>query len=329
MGKQIIYSATKPTGELTIGNYLGAIKNWIKMQDEYDCYFCIANLHAHTIDLSAEFVREKTMKQFAMFLACGLDPNKSVMYVQSMVKEHCELCWLLNCNTMMGEASRMTQYKDHVAKGERGITTALFTYPILMAADIVLFNSNIVPVGEDQVQHVELTRDIANRFNNRFGATFVVPKAVVPKVGARIKGLLNPTAKMGKSGDDLNNVISLEDSDEVIIKKFKRAVTDSLGEIKFDEENQPGVGNLLTIISACEEKGIEEIVNELKGQGYGALKARASEAVIKVLTPIREKYNYYLSHRDELLDIMKMGAKKAEVIAKETLDRAKTNMGLL
>jgi len=229
----------------------------------------------------------------------------------------------------MGEASRMTQYKDHVAKGEKGISTALFTYPILMASDIVLFNANIVPVGEDQVQHVELTRDIVNRFNNRFGGTFVVPKAVIPKVGARIKGLLNPTAKMGKSGDDLNNVISLEDTDEIIIKKFKRAVTDSLNEIKFDEENQPGVSNLLTIISACEEKEIQEIVEELKGQGYGALKNRASQAVIKVLTPIREKYNYYLTHRDELLEIMKKGAKKAEVVAKETILRAKSNMGLL
>jgi len=182
-----LYSATKPTGILTIGNYLGAIKNWITMQDEYNCYFCIANLHAHTIELSAEFVRQKTLEQYAMFLACGLDPKKSTIYVQSMVKEHSEICWLLNCNTMMGEASRMTQYKDHVAKGEKSITTALFTYPVLMAGDILLYNTNIVPVGEDQVQHVELTRDIANRFNHRFGDTFVVPK-----VGARIKGLQNP-----------------------------------------------------------------------------------------------------------------------------------------
>jgi len=327
--KKILYSATKPTGELTIGNYLGAIKNWIKMQDEYDCYFCIANLHAHTIDLSAEFVKQKTMKQFAMFLACGLDPDKSVMYVQSMVKEHSELCWLLNCNTMMGEASRMTQYKDHVAKGEKGISTALFTYPILMAADIVLFNTNIVPVGEDQVQHVELTRDIVNRFNNRFGATFVVPKAVVPKVGARIKGLLNPTSKMGKSGDDANNIILLADSDEEIRRKLKRAVTDSLNEIKFDEVNQPGVSNLLTIISACEGKSIDEVVAELKGQGYGALKNRTADAVINTIRPIREKYEYYLSHPEVLLEIMQKGAKKAEAVAKETIERAKNNMGLL
>ena len=232
--KKILYSATKPTGELTIGNYLGAIKNWLKMQQDYNCYFCIANLHSHTIDLSAEFVREKTLKQFAMFLACGLDPEKSIIYVQSMVKEHTELCWLLNCNTMMGEANRMTQFKDHIAKGEKGLTTALFTYPVLMAADILLFNTDIVPVGEDQVQHVELTRDIANRFNNKFGETFIVPKAITPKVGARIKGLLVPTAKMGKSGDDNNNMVLLSDSDEEITRKVKRAVTDSLNQIKFE-----------------------------------------------------------------------------------------------
>lgn len=329
MSKKILYSATKPTGELTIGNYLGAIKNWINMQDEYDCYFCIANLHSHTIELSAEFVREKTMKQFAMFLACGLDPKKSIMYVQSMVKEHSELCWLLNCTTMMGEANRMTQYKDHVAKGDKGLTTALFTYPVLMAADILLFNTHIVPVGEDQVQHVELTRDIANRFNNRFGSTFVVPKAVTPKVGARIKGLLNPTAKMGKSGDDPNNMILLSDGDELITKKLKRAVTDSLNQIKFDEENQPGVSNLLTIISACENKDIDDIVAELSGQGYGALKKRATEAVINTIRPIREKYEYYLANEEELLNIMRYGADKARVVALETINRAKTNMGLI
>lgn len=329
MSKKILYSATKPTGELTIGNYLGAIKNWITLQDEYNCYFCIANLHAHTIELSAEFVREKTIKQFAMFLACGLDPEKLVIYVQSMVKEHSELCWLLNCNTMMGEANRMTQYKDHVAKGEKGLTTALYTYPVLMAADILLFNTHVVPVGEDQVQHVELTRDIANRFNNRFGATFVIPKAVIPKVGAKIKGLLTPTAKMGKSGDDPNNMILLSDSDEVITKKIKRAVTDSLNQIKFDEENQPGVSNLLTMISACENKQIDDVVAELSGQGYGTLKKRATDAIINTIRPIRERYEYYLSHEDELIKIMELGAEKARKVAIETLNRAKTNMGLL
>ncbi len=326
--KKILYSATKPTGDLTIGNYLGAIKNWLDMQEKYQCYFCIANLHSHTIDLSAEYVYEKTINQFAMFLACGLDPNKSVMYVQSMVKEHAELCWLLNCTTMMGEANRMTQYKDHVAKGE-SVTTALFTYPVLMAADILLYDTNIVPVGEDQVQHVELTRDIANRFNYKFGDTFVIPEAVVPKVGARIKGLQNPTSKMGKSGSDINDMILLKDSDEEITRKIKRAVTDSVGEINFDKEKQPGVSNLLTIIASCEGVTVQEVLQDMKGQNYGALKKRATDAVIKIVHPIREKYEYYLSHQDELMSIINMGVPKAEKVAKQTLARAKKNMGLL
>lgn len=327
--KQVLYSATKPTGNLTIGNYLGAIKNWIGLMEKYNCYFCIANLHAHTIDLKAEFVKERTLEQFAMFLACGLNPEKATVYIQSMVSEHTELTWLLNCNTMMGEASRMTQYKDHVAKGEKSITTALFTYPILMAADILLYNTNIVPVGEDQVQHVELARDIANRFNHKFKDTFVIPKAVIPTVGARIKGLQDPTSKMGKSGDDPNNVIYLKDSDEEITRKIKRAVTDSLNNIAYDEKNQPGVSNLLTIISACENKPIEEVINELKVSGYGALKKRTTEAVINVIAPIREKYLELIKNPKKLIEIAEMGAKKAKKVAKVVIRKAKDAMGLI
>lgn len=327
--KKVLYSATKPTGNLTLGNYLGAIKNWLPLQDEYDSYFCIANLHSHTIELTADFVRTKTLEQLATFLACGLDPEKATIYIQSMVSEHTELCWLLNCNTMMGEASRMTQYKDHIAKGEKSITTALFTYPVLMAADILLYNTNIVPVGEDQVQHVELTRDIATRFNYRFGDTFVIPKAVVPKVGARIKGLQNPNAKMGKSDSDPSNNIYLKDTDEDITKKIKRAVTDSLNQIKYDPENQPGVSNLLTIISACEGVSIDAVVSELSGQGYGALKKRATDAVIRVIAPIRERFNYYMSHTDGLMRVAELGAKKAQAVAHETVLRAKAAMGVL
>ncbi len=327
--KKVLYSATKPTGILTLGNYLGAIKNWLPLQDEYSCYFCVANLHAHTVELSASYVYDRTLQQLALFLACGLDPKKSVIYVQSQVKEHSELMWLLNCNTMMGEANRMTQYKDKVAKGVKSLSTALYTYPVLMAADILLYNSNVVPVGEDQVQHVELARDIANRFNHRFGETFVVPKAMVGKVGARIKGLLDPTTKMGKSDDDPNNVIFLTDSDEEITKKIKRAVTDSLNNIAYDEQNQPGVSNLLSIISACENVPIEEVVKSLNGQGYGALKKRATEAVISVVKPIREKFEYYMNNKDELLNIALLGAKKAQKVAIETINKAKSAMGLI
>lgn len=326
---KVLYSATKPTGKLTIGNYIGALRNWKKLQDEYDCYFAIANLHAHTINIDPKYVLENTYEQFAWFLACGLDIEKSCIYVQSMVPEHSEICWLLNCNTMMGEASRMTQYKDHVAKGKESITTALFTYPVLMAGDILLFNTNLVPVGLDQVQHVELARDIAKRFNTRFGKSLVEPNYFIPKVGAKIMGLLNPESKMGKSDDDPNNMIYLQDSEEETAKKIKRAVTDSVGVIQYDVENQPGVANLLTIIAVMEDKTIDEVVESLKGQNYGALKNRTTEAVNNHLRPIREKYKYYMENKEELRALMQKSAEKARVVAKETLQRCKEAMGIL
>ena len=326
---KVLYSATKPTGKLTLGNYIGALQNWKKLQDEYDCYFCIANMHAHTIDINPKFVMDNTYEQFAWFLACGLDPEKACIYVQSMVPEHAEMCWLLNCNTMMGEASRMTQYKDHVAKGEKSITTALFTYPVLMAGDILLFNTSLVPVGQDQVQHVELSRDIAKRFNSRFGKSVIEPNYFIPKVGAKIMGLLNPEGKMGKSDDDPNNIIYLQDSDEDVARKIKRAVTDSVGIIQYDPENQPGVSNLLTIIAVMENKTIEEVVESLSGQNYGALKLRASEAVNNGLRDVREKYKYYMENKDELYAMMQKGADKARIVASETLKRCKDAMGLL
>lgn len=326
---KVLYSATKPTGKLTLGNYIGAISSWLKLQDQYDCYFCIANLHAHTIDISPKIMLENTYEQFAWFLACGLDTEKSCVYVQSMLPEHSEMCWLLNCNTMMGEALRMTQYKDHVAKGKENITTALFTYPVLMAGDILLFNTNIVPVGVDQVQHVELARDIAKRFNSRFGKSVVEPEYFINKVGAKIMGLLDPSSKMGKSDDDSNNVIYLEDSEEEVARKIKRAVTDSVGEIKYDVENQPGVSNLLTIIAIMENKTVEEVVESLKGQNYGALKARATQAINDKLRPIREKYNSLINDKENLFKLMQKGADKAKLVASETLKRCKEKMGLL
>ena len=326
---KVLYSATKPTGKLTLGNYIGALQNWKKLQDEYQCYFCIANMHAHTINIDPKYVMENTYEQFAWFLACGFDIEKSCVYVQSMVPEHSEMCWLLNCNTMMGEASRMTQYKDHVAKGKESITTALFTYPVLMAGDILLFNTNVVPVGIDQVQHVELARDIAKRFNTRFGNSVVEPNYFVPKVGAKIMGLLNPEAKMGKSDDDPNNIIYLQDSEEDVAKKIKRAVTDSVGVIQYAPETQPGVSNLLTIIAVMENKSIEEVVDSLKGQNYGALKSRTTEAINNGLRDVREKYKHYMENKDELRTLMQKGADKARIVAEETLKRCKQAMGLL
>lgn len=324
-----LYSATKPTGKLTLGNYIGAISLWLKLQKEYNCYFCIANLHAHTIEIDPKYMQDNTFEQYAWYLACGLDPEKSCIYVQSMLSEHSEMCWLLNCCTMMGEASRMTQYKDYVQKGETSISTALFTYPVLMAGDILLFNTDIVPVGEDQVQHVELARDVAKRFNTRFGNNLVIPKSEVQKVGARIKGLLNPTAKMGKSDDDPNNVIYLQDSEEDVARKIKRAVTDSLGVIQYDEQNQPGVSNLLTIIAIMENKTIEEVVESLKGQNYGALKSRATSAINDNLREVRAKYNELIANKDNLLKIMKQSAERAKAVAGETIERCKKAMGLL
>ena len=326
---KVLYSATKPTGKLTIGNYIGALSNWKKLQDEYNCYFAIANLHAYTVDMNPKDVLERTYEQFAMFLACGIDPEKSCIYVQSMVKEHSEMCWLLNCNTMMGEANRMTQYKDYVAKGKTSITTALYTYPVLMAGDILLFNTNIVPVGQDQIQHVELARDIAKRFNTRFGNSVVEPNYFVSKVGAKIMGLLDPNGKMGKSDDDPNNIIYLQDSEEETARKIKRAVTDSVGVIKYDPDNQPGVSNLLTIIAVMENKSVEDVVSSLQGQNYGALKNRTTEAVNNHLRPIREKFNYYMNNKDELFGLMQKGADKARLVAQETLKRCKDAMGLL
>ena len=248
MEKQILYSATKPTGKLTLGNYIGAIKSWREMQENNNCLFCVADLHSLTIDIDKKELNDNTYSQLATFLAFGLDPKKSIIYVQSQVHEHAELGWIMNCTTYFGEASRMTQFKDAKAKN-KNITVGLFVYPMLMAADILLYDTAVVPVGIDQMQHVEIARDIAERFNSKYGNTFVVPKGVVPKSGAKIMGLLDPTKKMAKSGDNDNDVIYIEDDDDTIRRKFKRAVTDSENSIKFSE-TKPGVSNLLTIYSA-------------------------------------------------------------------------------
>ena len=256
MQKQTLYSATKPTGKLTLGNYIGAIKNWKEMQDNYNSIFCVADLHSLTIDIDREELKENIYSQIATFLAFGLDPEKSIIYCQSQVHEHAELGWILNCMTYFGEASRMTQFKDAKAKN-KNISVGLFTYPMLMAADILLYDTNVVPVGIDQMQHVEICRDIATRFNAKYGETFEIPKGIIPKTGAKVMGLLNPTKKMAKSGDNDNDVIYIEDDDATIMKKFKRAVTDSLNRIKYCDE-QPGVSNLLTIYSAMKEISIEE-----------------------------------------------------------------------
>lgn len=327
MQREILYSATKPTGKLTLGNYIGAIKNWKEMQDNYDSIFCVADLHSLTINIDREELKDNIYSQIATFLAFGLDPEKSIIYCQSHVSNHTELGWIMNCMTYFGEASRMTQFKDAKAKN-KNISVGLFTYPMLMAADILLYDTNIVPVGVDQMQHVEICRDIATRFNSRYGDTFVVPKGIVPKTGAKIMGLLDPTKKMAKSGDNDNDVIYIEDDDATIMRKFKRAVTDSLNRIKYCEE-QPGVSNLLTIYSAMKKISIEEAEKDFEGCGYGDLKVRTAEAVIEVLSPVRKKLEELKSNRKYLEQIMLEGAQKAKRLAERKLQKVYKKVGLV
>ena len=327
MEKQILYSATKPTGKLTLGNYIGAIKSWREMQENNDCLFCVADLHSLTIDIDRKELNDNTYSQLATFLAFGLDPKKSIIYVQSQVHEHAELGWIMNCTTYFGEASRMTQFKDAKAKN-KNITVGLFVYPMLMAADILLYNTAVVPVGIDQMQHVEIARDIAERFNSKYGETFVVPKGVIPKSGAKIMGLLDPTKKMAKSGDNDNDVIYIEDDDDTIRRKFKRAVTDSENCIKYSE-TKPGVSNLLTIYSAMKNISIEEAEKHFEGCGYGELKTQTAEAVIEVLTPVRNKLQELKQNRTYLDEVARDGARRASELARRKLQKVYKKVGLV
>jgi len=327
MDKQILYSATKPTGKLTLGNYIGAIKNWGEMQEKYNSIFCVADLHSLTINIDKQELKENTYSQIATFLAFGLDPEKSIIYCQSQVPEHAELGWIMNCMTYFGEAGRMTQFKDAKAKN-KNISVGLFTYPMLMAADILLYDADVVPVGIDQMQHVEICRDIATRFNSRYGETFTIPNGVVPKTGSKIMGLQNPTKKMAKSGDNDNDVIYIEDDNETIMRKFKRAVTDSLNTIKYCEE-QPGVSNLLTIYSCMKNISISQAEKDFEGCGYGELKTRTAQAVIDVLSPVRERLTKLKSDKKYLEKVMAEGAEKARRIARRKLSKVYKKVGLV
>lgn len=324
-----LYSATKPTGKLTLGNYIGAIKNWKEMQEKHDnCIFAIADLHTLTIDITPEELYQNSLEQVATFLAFGIDPNKSIVYAQSSVHEHAELGWIMSCNTRFGEASRMTQFKDQKAKNPDGISVGLFGYPMLMAADILLYDTHLVPVGKDQQQHVELARDIAERFNKKYGQTFVVPQGFIPKSGAKIMDLQNPTKKMAKSEENENGIIYISDSDDVIRKKFKRAVTDSENEIKF-APSKPGVSNLLTIYATLSNQSIKEVEKHFEGKGYGALKTETAELVVSVLAPVREKINNMLANPEQLIGVLKEGKEKASQIAKKKLKEVYEKVGLL
>lgn len=327
--KKIVYSAVQPTGCITLGNYIGAIQNWLKLSEEFDCVFAIADLHGLTVrQVPAEY-RQRALSFFAQYLACGLDPKKCILYFQSQVPEHAELTWILNCFTYIGEISRMTQFKDKSQKHQDNINVGLLDYPVLMASDILLYQADYVPVGIDQKQHLELSRDLAIRFNNLYSPTFTVPEPYITKSGAKIFSLQDPTKKMSKSDEDANATVSLIDPDDAIMRKFKRAVTDSDGFIAFDEENKPGISNLLTIFSAVTGRPIENIVKDYEGKGYAVLKQDVGEAVVAKLKPIREEYERLMKDKAYLLETAKEGAMAAHSIARRTLQKVYKKVGLL
>lgn len=329
MSKKVILSGIQATGNLTLGNYIGALKNFTKMQEEYDCYYMIANLHALTVRRSPEELRENTLKVIATYIAAGIDPEKSTIFVQSQVSEHAELGWVLDCYTYMGELSRMTQFKDKSAKHADNINAGLFTYPSLMAADILLYGPDLVPTGEDQRQHLELTRDLAERFNKLYGDTFVVPQTYIPKSGARIMGLQDPTSKMSKSSQIPNDTILLVDTPEEIIKKVKKAVTDSEGIVKYDVKNKPGISNLMEIYGIITSKSMEEIEKEFEGKGYGDFKNTVANSIVEELKPFHEKYNSLINNKEYLEEICKKGAQKAKERAGKTLKDVYEKIGLV
>lgn len=327
--KKIMLSGIKPSGALTLGSYLGAIKNWKERADTFDCYYFMADLHAITVRQNPADLRRRTMEQLAQYIACGLDPEKNTLFIQSHIHQHAELGWVLNCYSMFGELSRMTQFKDKSAKNEDNINGGLFTYPALMAADILLYQPDYVPVGEDQKQHVELTRDIANRFNHIYGDVFKIPEPYIPKVGARIMSLANPEAKMSKSENEDPGRVSLMDTPETIMRLFKRAVTDCDACVRYDSENKKGISNLMTIYSAATGKQFSEIEAEFDGQGYGTFKTAVGEAVVEMLRPIREESTRLLQDKAYLETVCKNGAEKAGYIANKTLRKVYKKVGFV
>ncbi len=325
--KKIIFSGIQPSGDLTLGNYLGAVKNWAALQEEYHCYYCVVDLHAITVRQDPATLRKRTLDVMSILIASGLDPQKNILYMQSHVSAHAELAWILNCFTYMGELSRMTQFKEKSAKVGDNINAGLFTYPALMAADILLYQADLVPVGVDQKQHLELTRDVATRFNNIYGDVFTIPEPYIPKAGAKIMSLQEPEKKMSKSDDNENAFIALLDPPDVITRKLKRAVTDSDGEIRFAED-KPGVSNLLTIYSAITGKALAECEAEFAGQGYGVLKQRVTDAVIAELEPLQKRYAQVRGDKAFLEQVMTENAQKAERAAKKTLLKVQKKIGL-
>ncbi|MGP9436334.1 tryptophan--tRNA ligase [Ewingella sp. AOP8-B2-18] len=334
MSKPIVFSGAQPSGELTIGNYMGALRQWVKLQDDYECIYCIVDLHAITVRQDPAQLRKATLDTLALYLACGIDPQKSTIFVQSHVPEHTQLSWALNCYTYFGELGRMTQFKDKSTRYENenaSITAGLFDYPVLMAADILLYQTNQVPVGEDQKQHLELSRDIANRFNALYGDVFTVPEPFIPKSGARVMSLQEPTKKMSKSDDNRNNVIGLLEDPKAVTKKIKRAMTDSEEPpvVRYDLTTKAGVSNLLDILSGVTGKSIPELEAEFEGQMYGHLKGAVAEAVSGMLTELQERYHRFRNDEALLQQIMRDGAEKARARAKSTLAKVYEAIGFV
>ncbi len=326
--KKTLFSAVQPSGIPTIGNYVGAINNFVKLQDEYNCIYSIADLHCLTVKQNPAELRKATQELLALYVACGVDPEKCIMFVQSHVHEHAELTWILNTMTYPGELNRMTQFKDKSRSHADNVNMGLMDYPVLMASDILLYNTAVVPVGADQKQHIELTRDLAIRFNGRYSDTFTVPEPIFPKHGAKIMSLADPTKKMSKSDENVNAYISMYDDQDTVIRKFKRAVTDSDNKIVFDFENKPGISNLLTIYSVFSGESIESAVNRFDGKGYGEFKIKVGEAVAEGLKPISEKRFALLKDKGYLDSIMQKGAENASKIARRTLAKVYRKVGL-
>ncbi len=324
--KKILYSGMQATGNLTLGNYLGAMKNWVTLCDEYDCYYGVVDMHSITVRQDPATLRQRARNLLMIYIAAGLDPEKNCLYYQSHVSGHAELAWILNCYTYMGELNRMTQFKDKSAKHADNINAGLFTYPVLMAADILLYQAAVVPVGIDQMQHLELTRDIAQRFNGIYGDVFTVPEAYIGKVGAKIMSLQEPTKKMSKSDENANASIYLMDDTDTIIRKCKRAVTDSEAQILYRDE-QPGIKNLIDIYSACTGKTPDEVVKEFDGKGYGEFKMAVGESVVSVLKPLQERYAQLAKDKGYIDGIIKANAEKANYVATKTLRKVQRKVG--
>ncbi len=331
MTKPTVLSGIQPSGNLTIGNYIGAMRNWVEMQKDHDTLFTLVDLHAITVRQEPKDLRKRCYDFVSLYIACGIDPQQSTIFVQSHVRQHAELGWLLNCYASMGELNRMTQFKEKSAKENANINVGLFDYPVLMAADILLYNADKVPVGEDQKQHLELTRDLAIRFNNQYNKeVFTVPEPFIPKSGARIMSLQNPEAKMSKSDENEKSFVSLLDPPNRILKKLKSAVTDSDMEIRFDRANKPGVSNLLEIISGVTGRTVTEVEADYQtGDGYGKLKVDAGEAIVALVEPIQARYNEIRNDKTELDRILKSGAEKASVRAEVQLKKVKDTIGLI